>query len=251
MEPAIVFQDRFILVLDKPAGMVVNRVGATKRETIQDFVEEHSGWDWESLKAQKGTEGTEFLQRAGLVHRLDKETSGLLLVAKTEKAFKDLQRQFKKRRVEKRYLALVHGKVRPKKGKIEVPLSRSPRDRRKIGVLLGGRRAKTGYKVVSSWFLVKNDRRQEFSLLELRPTTGRTHQIRVHLKFIGHPIVGDVTYAGRKTARQDRAWCPRQFLHAAQIAFTHPKTGKKAKFTSPLPADLRTALTHLGNLGMM
>jgi 23S rRNA pseudouridine1911/1915/1917 synthase len=229
--PKIIFQDNSLLVLDKPAGMVINRTGRVRRETLQDWLKGY-------LKIRgQGIEG-----RAGIVHRLDKETSGLLFVAKTEKSFKDLQKQFKERRVEKRYLALVHGKVFPERGKIEVPLSRVPRERKKMGVFLGGRRAITKYKILGYYDTRKLGK---FSLLELAPETGRTHQIRVHLKFIGHPVVGDATYAGRKTARRDRVWCPRQFLHAFQIGFTHPETKKRIGFESSLASDLQTALTHL------
>ncbi len=213
--------------------MVVNRTEAAKGKTLQDWIEQNF---------QFPISGCQFL-RNGVVHRLDKETSGLLLIAKTEKAFKDLQKQFKERRVEKGYLALVHGRVIPEKGMIEVPLSRVPRNQRKIGVFLGGRRAQTRYQTRERY---RRDS-EEYSLLELRPKTGRTHQIRVHLKFVGHPVVGDATYAGRKTARQDRTWCPRQFLHASQIGFFHPETKKKVKFKSSLASDLQAALTHLSS----
>lgn len=227
MKPKIIFEDETFLVVNKPPNIVVNRSQTARDETLQDWLEDYFQ-----------IQGPGIGERAGIVHRLDKETSGLLLVAKTEKAFKNLQRQFKERKVEKRYLALVHGKVSPKKGRIEVPLSR---DRKKFGVFLGGRPARTKYEVKKHYTL----NTKPFTFLELTPTTGRTHQIRVHLKFIGYPIVGDTTYAGRKTSRRDRTWCPRQFLHASYLAFTHPQTGKKVRFALPLPNDLRTALTHL------
>ncbi|MBU3957392.1 RluA family pseudouridine synthase [Patescibacteria group bacterium] len=227
MEPKVISEDRSILVLDKPAGVVVNRAKTTKEKTIQDWVENY-------LKIK----GRGIGERAGIVHRLDKETSGLLLVAKTPKAFENLQKQFKERKVEKQYLALVHGKVEPKQGAIEAPITRSPFDRKKFGVFLGGRPAKTNYKVKKNYTL----NAERLTLLELAPTTGRTHQIRVHLKYLGHSVVADEKYAGRKTARKDRQWCPRQFLHASHLAFTHPQTKKRVKFTSPLPLDLKNAL---------
>jgi 23S rRNA pseudouridine1911/1915/1917 synthase len=230
--PRIVHEDDYLLVIDKPAGMVVDRATTVKTETVQD---------WIARNFQFPIANDQSL-RNGVVHRLDRETSGLLLVAKTPEAFANLQRQFKERKVEKRYLALVHGKVEPEKGLIAVPLSRVPKDKKKVGVFLGGRKAQTGYKVRRRYDLKILGK---FSLLELAPKTGRTHQIRVHLKFINHPIVGDATYAGRKTARRDRTWCPRQFLHATQITFTHPESEEKVEFNSPLPADLRAALTHL------
>lgn len=226
LTPKIIFEDKFILVLNKPAGMVVNRAETTKKKTIQDWVENY-------LKIKNRGIG----DRAGIVHRLDKETSGLLLVAKTPKAFENLQKQFKERRVEKKYLALVHGKVEPKQGVIEAPITRSPYDRKKFGVFLGGRPAKTKYKVKKYVNF--------YSLLELIPETGRTHQIRVHLKYLGHSVVADEKYAGRKTARKDRQWCPRQFLHASSLSFVHPQTKKRVKFTSPFPSELQKALDSL------
>jgi len=220
--PKIIYEDQSLLVIDKPAGVVVNRAETVREKTIQD-------WLKESLKIK----GEGIGDRAGIVHRLDKETSGLLLIAKTEKAFVNLQKQFKERRVEKRYLALVHGRVMPKKGTIEVPIARNPYNRKKFGVFLGGRQAKTNYQVKKTY--------PDLTLLELRPETGRTHQIRVHLKYINHPVVADEKYGGRKTARADREWCPRQFLHASFLSFTHPETKKKVSFSSPLPLELKKA----------
>lgn len=243
--PKVVFEDGEILVLDKPAGMVVNRAQSVKGETVQDWVEKK--WQMADSRWQM-EEKSDFVRRSGVVHRLDKETSGLLIVAKTEKAFKNLQKQFKERRVEKRYLALVHGKVEPKEGEIRAPVGRLPWQRKKFGVIAGGRRARSEYKVISNWLpalpadrLVIGNKKEEFSFLELKPKTGRTHQLRVHLKFWGYPIVADDKYAGRKRSRQDREWCPRLFLHACFLAFTHPKTGKRVKFSSPLPSDLKKA----------
>ena len=171
------------------------------------------------------------------MHRLDKETSGILIVAKTKKAFENLQQQFKDRKISKTYTALVHGQVEPKEGTIEAPVGRLPWRRDRFGVLPGGREATTGYKVREYY--------KDYTLLELKPKTGRTHQIRIHLKHLGHPVVADTFYAGRKTARADRLWCPRLFLHASGISFTHPETGKEISFKSKLPADLLQVLTNL------
>lgn len=227
MRPKIVFEDKYILVLEKPAGMVVNRAETTKERTIQDWLENY-------LKIKDRGIG----DRAGIIHRLDKETSGVLAVAKTQKAFENLQSQFKQRKVNKKYLALAHGKVEPREGIIEAPISRSPFNRKKFGVFLGGRPAKTKYRVVR--YLGPY-----YTLLELSPETGRTHQIRVHLKYIGHPVVGDEKYAGRKTARADRQWCPRLFLHASCLSFIHPKTRKKIDFFSKTPRDLENVLRKI------
>lgn len=245
----IVYEDGTFLVIDKPSGWVVNRAETTKgAQIVQDWVEKYLKVPQE--ESTRDTRGTldicdTFCRRAGIVHRLDKETSGLLLVAKTPTAFENLQKQFKERKVEKRYLALVHGKVEPPEGVIEAAISRSPFDRKKFGVFLGGREAKTKYRVLSIKYKVWERKEFFYSLLELTPETGRTHQIRVHLKYIGHPVVGDEKYAGRKIARQDRQWCPRQFLHAAYLKFRHPKTKEEMEFKEELPKDLKEALQTL------
>jgi len=219
-----------LLVLDKPAGVVVNRAKSVRGKTVQDWLEKY-------LKIR----GRGIGERAGIVHRLDKETSGILLVAKTKEAFENLQAQFKKREVKKTYTALVHGKVEPEKGRVGVPVGRLPWNRERFGVLPGGRNAETEYKV-SSYYKKDN---QDFSRLTVTPKTGRTHQIRIHLRYLGHPIVSDEFYGGRKTARLDRTWCPRLFLHAAEIAFTHPVGKKPANFKLNLPEDLEKALINL------
>ncbi len=244
MDPKIVFEDEEILIIDKLAGIVVNRAESVKGETVQDWVEEKQKTvDSPPRFAERGrgrqkTESlSDFVRRAGIVHRLDKETSGLLIIAKTSEGFSNLQNQFKERKVEKHYLALVHGKVEPKEGEIRAPVGRLPWQREKFGVLAGGREARSKYQTRSSFRYQDSD----YTLLEIKPETGRTHQIRVHLKYWGHPVVADDKYAGRKTNRKDREWCPRLFLHASFIAFTHPKTGKRVEFSFSLPQDLKKA----------
>ena len=233
MEPKIIFEDDQILVLEKPAGMVVNKAETTREEeTVQDWIARNFQFPISSLQSY----------RSGIVHRLDKETSGILLVAKTLKAFENLQKQFKERKVKKRYLALVHEKVTPKDGEISAPVGRLPWSREKFGVFPGGRPAKTKYKVKEYYTLDA----KPYTFLELTPETGRTHQIRVHLKYLGYPIVSDSTYAGRKTAREDRKWCPRMFLHASYLGFFHPKTSKWIEFESKLPEDLEKGWYQVG-----
>lgn len=232
MTPKILFEDDVLLIIDKPSGMVVDRNGTGNVETVQDWVEEYQKL---KIKYQKDIE---FGMRSGVVHRLDKETSGVLIIAKTPEAFRELQRQFKNREVEKTYIALVHGRVEPAKGIISAPLGRLPWNRERFGVLPGGRDAETAYKVVRSMEYVVRGKKEEFSLVEFYPKTGRTHQIRVHAKSIGHPIVGDTFYAGRKTSRNDRKWYPRLFLHASKITFTHPVNSKRVTVEAPLPSDL-------------
>jgi 23S rRNA pseudouridine1911/1915/1917 synthase len=171
---------------------------------------------------------------------LDKETSGVLLVAKTKEAFDKLQAEFKAREVQKTYVALVHGRI-DESGEIDAPLGRLPWRRDRFGVVAGGRTSVTSYKPLQ--FFPGNN--AGHTLVEFYPKTGRTHQIRVHCKYIGHAIVADEFYAGRKTARNDRKWCPRLFLHAASIKFIHPATGKEVEFRSELPSDLQKVLQSL------
>lgn len=231
----IIYEDDSILVVSKPAGQIVNRAETTKGKlTLQEELEGYFG----IKKPKEGIGG-----RAGIVHRLDKETSGVLVVAKTAEAFTDLQAQFKKREVEKEYLALVHGKAKGRKGRIEAPLARNPKDRMKFAVVESGRKATTEYKVISYQLLGTNG--GKFSYVKARPLTGRTHQIRVHLKYIGHPIVSDSLYLSRKRLKEDRRWCPRIFLHAESLGFKHPKTGAWVRFEIELPQDLKTALAGL------
>jgi 23S rRNA pseudouridine1911/1915/1917 synthase len=231
VEPKIIFEDSSFLIIDKPTGYIVNDAETTKGQlTLQSWL---SSLDYPLAKSKE--------ERGGIVHRLDKETSGLLIIAKTLESFNSLQKQFKEREVEKTYIALVHGKVEPEKGTIEVSVGRLPWRRDRFGVLPGGRAARTDYEVISFY---KKDG-EEHSLVEVKPKTGRTHQIRIHFKYLRHALVSDSFYAGRKTAKKDRAWCPRLFLHAKEITFNHPESGKRLKFSSDLPPDLRKVLTSL------
>ncbi|MBU0998630.1 RluA family pseudouridine synthase [Patescibacteria group bacterium] len=231
-EPNIVFEDKYLLILDKPSGWIVNSAVTTKEQpVVQKWLRDN--FDYEISKDD--------LFRSGVVHRIDKETSGLLIVAKTKTAFRELQRQFKQREVGKTYITLVHGKVSPEGGTIEVPVGRLPWRRDRFGIVAGGRNSKTDYKLLD---LYKKDN-DYYSLLECFPKTGRTHQIRIHMKHINHAIVGDYFYAGRKTSRRDREWCPRLFLHAQKISFTHPVFNKKIEFELSLPSDLNKALKNL------
>jgi len=262
MDIKVIFEDREILVLEKPAGMIVNKSDTTKGEkTVQEWVETKLKVKSEKLKVD---EETDFYKRAGIVHRLDKETSGILLVAKTQDAFINLQAQFKERKVQKTYIALAHGKIEPMEGEINVSVGRLPWNRKRFGVIAQGREAVTKYKVIR-YFEVGNEkldyesstsrnqdikksssRISNFSLLEIYPRTGRTHQIRVHLQYIHHPIFSDPLYAGRKTSRNDRKLLLRIFLHASKISFYHPASGELLSFESPLPEDLSNFLMSLG-----
>lgn len=231
-DPQIVFEDEQILAVNKPAGWIVNRADTTSNQPVLE--------DWVSNKFKFPIFDYPEL-RHGIVHRLDKPTSGILLVAKTQEAFRELQRQFKERETQKEYLALVHGDVEPKEGNIKAPVGRLPWNRERFGILPGGRDAETDYQVVETY---EKDK-EKYTLLSLQPKTGRTHQIRIHMKYIYHPIVSDTFYAGRKTARKDLKWCPRLFLHAHKITFTHPESSELITLEAPLAEDLQKAVSVL------
>ena len=230
-DPKIIYEDGNILVVDKPPGWIVNKADTTKNQPVlQDWLE---GFDYPLSK--------DHTTRSGIVHRLDKETSGVLIVAKDKESMEDLQMQFKKRLVKKTYIALLHGKMEPNEGSVNVPVGRLPWSRKKFGVIPGGRESYTEFKVVK-YYKKDND---IFTLCEFYPKTGRTHQIRIHSKYLNHSIIADENYAGRKTAKKDRVWCPRIFLHAKEIEFSHPVKKNKMKISSKLPSDLNKALSVL------
>ena len=218
--------------MDKPSGWITNDADTTTTQPVlQTWMRDSFDYP---LKGDR-------VRRDGIVHRLDKETSGLIVVAKTAEAFEKLQSEFKAREVSKTYIALLHGKVTPSEGEIKAEVGRLPWHRSRFGVLPGGRESTTKYKVLDYY----PGNNAGHSLVEFHPETGRTHQIRIHARHIGHAIVADEFYAGRKTARNDRKWCPRLFLHAASIKFIHPKTGKEVEFKSDLPDDLKVVLLSL------
>lgn len=254
MKLPVIFEDNDILVVNKPAGVIVNRSDTTRHEiTLQDMVEtylhmpknpvrliaQRKEGEWESPQEA-------FVNRAGIVHRLDKETSGVILIAKNVDSFIRLQKQFKEREVAKSYVALAHGKISPAEGEISVPVGRLAFNRKRFGVVAGGRESVTHYKVLQYF---ENPKTKEVvSFVELFPKTGRTHQIRVHLQYIGHPIFGDELYAGRKVSRADRKVLQRVFLHAAKITCVHPTTEKKVTFEAELPEELENVLGNLQKL---
>lgn len=247
----IIFEDENLLVINKPAGITVNRAETTKEETtVQDWMEETYGIKYkeEMGTGKSSTESgeetwdpvIEFYKRGGVVHRLDKETSGCLILSKNPEAFAALQKQFKERTVKKVYRAFAHGAIKPEEGEINVPVGRLPWNRKSFGILPGGRESKTLYKVLHYY---RNQKTKELlTLVELYPHSGRTHQIRVHLKYIHHPIFSDFLYAGRKTSRNDRQILERVFLHAAKITFNHPVSGEEIHCESPMPEELQNTL---------
>ena len=243
MNIPILFEDDQLLAINKPPGIVVNRAESVKGDTVQDWALLRQGFGGQA-DTHEDRDG--FYARAGIVHRIDKETSGILLIAKTPQAFAELQRQFKERLVKKTYLAIVHGNLVPEEGEIRAPVGRLPWNRERFGIVPGGKEAVTRYTVVATFPAPHNSgnprdsRNLPLSVVELYPETGRTHQIRVHLKYINHPIVGDYLYAGRKTSRSDRLWAPRVMLHAWKIEFLHPTTGEHLAIEAPIPDDMRS-----------
>ena len=228
----IVYEDETLVVVNKPAGLVVHPGGGTPSGTLANALVYH-------FQKLPGT-----TVRPGIVHRLDKDTSGLLVVAKTEAALENLSDQFRDRSVYKSYVALVHGRVQSNSGKIDQPLARDRSNRTRMAVVRGGRNALTLYRVRRAF--------DRFTLLDVELKTGRTHQIRVHLAWMKHPVVGDETYGGgRDNTIQDprlRARIRslnRHFLHAEKLGFTHPQTEEFVKFESPLPDELAELLSAL------
>ena len=230
----IVYEDATLVVVNKPAGLVVHPAAGIHSGTLANALAYH----FQQLP------GSSASVRPGIVHRLDRDTSGLLVVAKTEAALEHLSDQFRDRTVFKSYLALVHGRVSADSGRIDQPLARDPTNRTRMAVVRGGRSALSLYRV--------RQRFDRFTLLDVELKTGRTHQIRVHLAWLKHPVVGDETYgAGRDNTIQDAKLravvrnLGRHFLHAEKLAFTHPETGQRVEFNSPLPPKLAGLLTEL------
>ena len=215
----IPFEDEHLLVVDKPAGLVTHPAPGVRAPTLVHALLAHR------------IAGGDDPERPGIVHRLDRDTSGLLVVAKEPEAHRTLQQQLRDRTIERRYRALVHGRPPSRRGTIEAPIGRDPLDPARMGI--DGRAARDA---VTHFTL--EDMLGRYSLLDVKLDTGRTHQIRVHLAAIGHPVVGDALY-GRGGAELG---LDRQFLHAAQLAFPHPVSGEELRFASPLPKDLQAAL---------
>jgi 23S rRNA pseudouridine1911/1915/1917 synthase len=230
----VIYEDDDLIVVNKPAGLVVHPAAGISSGTLANALAFH----FQQLSTRAGT------VRPGLVHRLDKDTSGLILVAKTEAAHENLADQFRTREVFKSYVALVHGRVTRDAGSIDQPIARDPRNRTRMAVVRGGRPSLSLYRVRRSY--------TRFTLLDVEIKTGRTHQIRVHLQWLKHPVVGDAVYGdGRDKTVQDARLrarinsIKRQFLHAAELAFHHPRTGQRLHFTAPLPDELAKLLDEL------
>ena len=221
IQVTVVYQDASVVVIDKPAGLAVHPGPGHPDMTLVNAL----------LAMCPDIQGIGGEIRPGIVHRLDKDTSGLMMVAKTHQAHNDLSSQIKSRQVTKGYLALVEGTPKQLNGKVDAPVGRHPRRRTRMAVVVGGKEARTNYKVIHQV--------AGYSLLEIYLETGRTHQIRVHMAYLGHPLLGDTTY-GRSSSLVNR-----HFLHAFHLGFKHPVNGESLEFKIDLPSDLTPVLDAL------
>lgn len=224
----ILYEDADIVVVNKSAGMVVHPGAGQPSGTLVNAILAHSP----DLTGVGGE------IRPGIVHRLDRDTSGAIIVAKHDQALRHLQRQFKRRTVEKHYVALVAGQIPQEEGLIEAPIARDRHRRRRMAVVGGGKMARTRWRVMARY---RDDRGRTYTLVDVHLLTGRTHQIRVHFSWMGFPIAGDTTYGGPAIAELS----PRQFLHARSLQITHPSTEERMTFVAPLPSDLLQVLASL------
>jgi 23S rRNA pseudouridine1911/1915/1917 synthase len=224
----VLYEDEHVLAVDKPPGMVVHPAPGARRGTLVHALAHRFG--------PGSAPGAP--ERAGIVHRLDRDTSGVLLVARTAAALEALARQFRERTVEKRYLAVVRGTVAAATGRIDRPIGRHPHERKRMSV-----RSRRGRAAVTRWTVV--EQLPGATVLRLAPETGRTHQLRVHLAAAGHPILGDRVYGVRRTERGGADAIARQALHAEEIRFTHPASGARLVVRAPVPADIEQLIATL------
>lgn len=230
----VLYEDADVVVIDKPAGLVVHPAAGHPDQTLVNALLFH-------VKDLSGVGGE---IRPGIVHRLDKDTSGVMIIAKHDDAHRKLSADWNTDRVRKEYVALVYGSPSSERGTVDAPIGRDPRDRKRMAVVAGGRAAITDYELA--------ERLRYVSLIRCRLRTGRTHQIRVHMKHLGHPIVGDPLYSGpqwrgipEKRVQKVLSSLERQMLHAAKITFVHPSTGTSMTFEAPLPDDFSGVLNQL------
>ena len=227
---SLVYQDDQLVVIDKPAGLSVHPGPGHPDGTLVNAL----------LARCPDIRGIGGAIRPGIVHRLDKDTSGLMVVAKTDLAHQSLSQQIKDRQVTKGYLAVATGVLTPSQGTIEAPIGRDPRNRKRMAVVMGGRAARTHYRVMESYLIESHEGCQ---LMELYLESGRTHQIRVHLAYLGHPLLGDQLYGRGSLLVQ------RHFLHAHHLGFVHPRSGEPVEFRCGLPEDLQQAVQILEQEG--
>lgn len=218
----IYYEDADVLVVNKPQGMVVHPSAGHSTGTLVNALLYHC----------TDLSGINGVIRPGIVHRIDKDTSGLLMVAKNDAAHESLSEQLKAKTSDRIYLALVHGDIKHQKGTIEAPIGRAKEDRKKMAVVADGKEARTHFEVL--------ERFGDYTLVKCELDTGRTHQIRVHMKYIGHPLAGDPKYGPKNTLVGNG-----QFLHASELGFLHPRTGEALHFKAPLPENFEAALKQL------
>ena len=231
IELVVAYEDEHLIVIDKPAGLVVHPAAGNADGTLVNALLHHCGG---SLSGIGG------VARPGIVHRIDKDTSGLMVAAKTDRAHVGLARQFAAHSIDRRYKAIVGGRPMPTAGKVDAPLARSPANRKKVAIVSGGKRAVTHYSTIR---LLK-----DAALVECRLETGRTHQVRVHMASIGHALLGDPVYGRTKAAHRpilETMGFTRQALHAARLGFIHPITSNALAFDSEMPADMQELFTTL------
>jgi 23S rRNA pseudouridine1911/1915/1917 synthase len=227
----IVFEDDHLLIVDKPAGLVVHPAAGNYDGTLVNALLHHCAGRLSGIGG---------VARPGIVHRIDKDTSGLLVVAKTDPAHEGLAKQFARHSIGRVYKAVVSGRVKTGAGSVDAPLARSPQNRKKIAIVQGGKRAVTHWKMIEPL--------NDAALIECRLETGRTHQVRVHMASIGHPLVGDPVYGRTRPAHRDilkRLSFERQALHAAELSFLHPITGTPLTFQSATPSVMQRLLIEL------
>ena len=227
----VAYEDEHLIVIDKPAGLVVHPAAGNFDGTLVNALLHHCGG---SLSGIGG------VARPGIVHRIDKDTSGLMVAAKTDRAHEGLARQFHDHSIDRRYRAIVDGIPRPAAGTVDAPLARSPQNRQKIAIVAGGKRAVTHFSTVQPL--------RDAALIECRLETGRTHQVRVHMASIGHPLLGDPVYGRTKGGRKgllETLGFRRQALHAAHLGFIHPVDSNALSFQSAMPADMQELFSQL------
>lgn len=245
----VLYEDNYLMIVNKPAGMVTHPAYKNYSGTLVNALMYYMGENADKLPKLNGDEDDGGDERAGIVHRLDKLTSGIMVVAKDEDTQRRLSKLFSKHDIEREYHAVIWGHLKQKKGVIEKPLGRSPRDRKKFTIVEGGKHAITEYEVIKEYDFT--------SLIRLKLHTGRTHQIRVHMHSIGHPIFGDLDYDGTsphsvqttgkimQRTKNLLELMPRQALHAKILGFHHPITGKFIRFESELPEDMKELIKKL------
>ncbi len=231
----VVYEDEDIIVVNKPRGMVVHPAAGNEHGTLVNALLYH---------CEGSLSGIGGVMRPGIVHRIDKDTTGLLAAAKNDAAHEALSLQLSTHEMRRVYRAIAVGRIRDEKGTVDAPIGRHPVDRKRMAVVSGGREAVTDYSVLSR-LCSREDKREKFSYIECRLRTGRTHQIRVHMSHLSHPLAGDLTYGGGRTRFEKRYCREGQMLHAYRLSLRHPRTGETMEFSAPLPGDFEAALAAL------